>query len=341
MSTRKITYDDIDRVKNLIERCILNYMEKEEVADVLYEHHNIEPCFTRIVWEQLEEENEDFFRYYYLRLDVKGQKLNPNEVDAVPPSKAPATEKMSTEKGKQKRTPVEEKAENIRLLTCIFFDLKCLTSFMEVELLGFRDYDYDYGSRFILLVLVKHLIEQCMGHNLKPEEVKDVLYEQQKIERSFTQFVWQELEKHNKEIFVNFDRGAALSFLERISFKLKDQMRMVKNLIEQCLLHYMSKEQVMDILYQKENIGYAFTKTVWEHLEQQNQEYFKNYYLRLAAKDQSNQEFNEPATRTALGLDINQHRIGILGLRLQVPTATTPALLSAPPATDNQQSGSS
>ncbi|KAI3798281.1 hypothetical protein L1987_33552 [Smallanthus sonchifolius] len=162
-SAGKVTYDDIDRVKDLIERCIVNYMEKEEVVDVLYQHHNIEPCFTRIVWQQLEEQNKEFFRDYYLRLAVKDQKLNPNEVDAVPP--------------------------------------------------------------------------------------------------------------------MNFDRGASSSSLEIISFRLKEEMRMVKNLIEQCLLDYMRKEQVMDILYQKENIGYAFTKTAWEHLEQQNQEYFKNYYL--------------------------------------------------------------
>lgn len=34
----------------------------------------------------------------------------------------------------------------------------------------------------------------------------------------------------------------------------------VQNLIEQCLAHYMTKKQVMDILYQQQNIEPTFTK---------------------------------------------------------------------------------
>ncbi|KAI3794841.1 hypothetical protein L1987_37481 [Smallanthus sonchifolius] len=101
---RKVTYEDIERVHDLIERCILKYMKKKEAVDVLYQHHNIEPCFTEIIWQQLEKENEKFFRNYYLRLAVKDQierfnnllemqaalmkQLNPNH-EVVPPSNQP------------------------------------------------------------------------------------------------------------------------------------------------------------------------------------------------------------------------------------------------------------
>ncbi|KAK9062461.1 hypothetical protein SSX86_019647 [Deinandra increscens subsp. villosa] len=51
---------------------------------------------------------------------------------------------------------------------------------------------------------VKHLIEQCMGHNLKPNEIVDVLYKQHKIERSLTKTVWEALEKQNKGFFDSY-----------------------------------------------------------------------------------------------------------------------------------------
>ncbi|KAM0038605.1 putative angiotensin-converting enzyme 2 [Helianthus debilis subsp. tardiflorus] len=63
-------------------------------------------------------------------------------------------------------------------------------------------------------------------------------------------------------------------------------MQMVKNLIEQCLVHHMSPKQAMDVLYQKEKIEPYFTKTVWRLLKEQNPEFFRKYDIRLAVIDQ-------------------------------------------------------
>lgn len=75
-------------------------------------------------------------------------------------------------------------------------------------------------------------------------------------------------------------------------------IQMVQNLIEQCLPHYMTKKQVIDILYQQEKIEPSFTELVWQKLEEQNQEFFKGYHLRLMVKDQI-LEFNKLLDRQA------------------------------------------
>ncbi|KAD7478158.1 hypothetical protein E3N88_01294 [Mikania micrantha] len=98
---RKVTPEDIEMVKDLIERCLVNYMKRKEVVEFLYQQQNIEPCFTKIVWKRLEEQNKNFFRNYYLRLALKDQitrfnnllekqaeimkQMNMNETAAVTP----------------------------------------------------------------------------------------------------------------------------------------------------------------------------------------------------------------------------------------------------------------
>ncbi|KAK1411031.1 hypothetical protein QVD17_37575 [Tagetes erecta] len=72
-SSRNVTFDEIDRVKYLIEQCILQYMKKKQVIDVLHQQHNIEPCVTKIIWQHLEKQNKSFFKNYYLRLAVLDQ----------------------------------------------------------------------------------------------------------------------------------------------------------------------------------------------------------------------------------------------------------------------------
>ncbi|KAI7726229.1 hypothetical protein M8C21_008573 [Ambrosia artemisiifolia] len=75
-------------------------------------------------------------------------------------------------------------------------------------------------------------------------------------------------------------------------------IQMVQNLIEQCLPYYMTQKQVMDIIYQQEKIEPSFTELVWQKLEEQNQEFFKGYHLRLMVKDQI-MEFNKLLDRQA------------------------------------------
>ncbi|XP_077249612.1 uncharacterized protein LOC143889323 isoform X2 [Tasmannia lanceolata] len=69
----KVSCEDLDRVKNLIEHCLQLYMNKEEVVKILSSQAKIEPAFTCVVWERLEEENADFFKAYYIRLKLKKQ----------------------------------------------------------------------------------------------------------------------------------------------------------------------------------------------------------------------------------------------------------------------------
>lgn len=70
---RKVSREDIELVQNLIERCLQLYMNKEEVVKTLLNRARIDPGFTTLVWQKLEEENADFFRAYYIRLKLKKQ----------------------------------------------------------------------------------------------------------------------------------------------------------------------------------------------------------------------------------------------------------------------------
>ncbi|KAJ8770330.1 hypothetical protein K2173_014940 [Erythroxylum novogranatense] len=70
---RRVSPRDIQVVQNLIERCLQLYMNQREVVQTLLAQAKIEPGFTELVWQKLEEENREFFNAYYLRLMVKQQ----------------------------------------------------------------------------------------------------------------------------------------------------------------------------------------------------------------------------------------------------------------------------
>ncbi|KAI3794839.1 hypothetical protein L1987_37479 [Smallanthus sonchifolius] len=322
---RKLTpgEEEIEKVKSLIKQCMVHNLNPKEVIDVLYKQQKIERSFTETVLQELETQDKEFFDNYYSRLIMKElHKKQPEMTNQsnIPPSKLFSVSRYF--------------AVKLVFVSTIIIRAPCVLTAYQMQYPVPADaMCFDFPFEYV----VDDTRNDRMGLlaiNIESGGYLDNL--------------------STSAIEVIFDLGASSFFLERVSTRLKQEMHMVKNLIEQCLLHYMNKEQVMDILYQKENIGYAFTKTVWEHLEQQNQEYFKNYYLRLAAKDQiiefnnllekqaamMNHKFNVPATATAPELDIDRHRLGILGLQFQIPPATTPALQSAPPATDEQQSGS-
>ncbi|KAG8663724.1 uncharacterized protein LOC110614647 [Manihot esculenta] len=73
--SRKVSRQDIELVQNLIERCLQLYMNRDEVVKTLLTRARIDPGFTTLVWQKLEEENADFFRAYYIRLKLKKQIL--------------------------------------------------------------------------------------------------------------------------------------------------------------------------------------------------------------------------------------------------------------------------
>lgn len=70
---KPISADDIQMVQNLIERCLQLYLTKDEVISVLREQATIDPEFTQLIWNKLEEQNRDFFKCYYTRLKLKAQ----------------------------------------------------------------------------------------------------------------------------------------------------------------------------------------------------------------------------------------------------------------------------
>ncbi|XP_024387190.1 uncharacterized protein [Physcomitrium patens] len=70
---RKISCEDIQLVQNLIERCLQLYMNQSEVITTLQYQAKIEPGFTSLVWQKLEEQNPEFFKAYYTRLKLKKQ----------------------------------------------------------------------------------------------------------------------------------------------------------------------------------------------------------------------------------------------------------------------------
>lgn len=79
---------DIDMVHNCIEQCLKHYMSQEEAANTLFIQKNIEPRITELVWQRLEQQNQEFFKAYYLKLMVKEQivvfnKLLAEQVDLM------------------------------------------------------------------------------------------------------------------------------------------------------------------------------------------------------------------------------------------------------------------
>ncbi|GAA0175004.1 hypothetical protein LIER_28268 [Lithospermum erythrorhizon] len=77
---RRVSRQDIQLVQNLIERCLQLYMSQREVVNTLLQQAKIEPGFTELVWQKLEEENQEFFRAYYFRLVVKDQIMRFNQL---------------------------------------------------------------------------------------------------------------------------------------------------------------------------------------------------------------------------------------------------------------------
>ncbi|XP_047340420.1 uncharacterized protein LOC124944003 isoform X2 [Impatiens glandulifera] len=77
---KKVSREDIELVQNLIERCLQLYMNREEVVKTLLTRARIDPGFTTLVWQKLEEENAEFFRAYYIRLKLKKQIITFNHL---------------------------------------------------------------------------------------------------------------------------------------------------------------------------------------------------------------------------------------------------------------------
>ncbi|GMP97703.1 hypothetical protein CsSME_00045857 [Camellia sinensis var. sinensis] len=77
---RKVSREDIQLVQTLIEQCLQLHMSQKEVINTLSHRAKIEPSFTELVWQKLEEENQEFFKAYHLRLIVKDQIMQFNSL---------------------------------------------------------------------------------------------------------------------------------------------------------------------------------------------------------------------------------------------------------------------
>ncbi|KAG8371760.1 hypothetical protein BUALT_Bualt13G0121800 [Buddleja alternifolia] len=77
---RKLSSQELQLVQNRIEHCLQHYMNKKEVGNTLFMQDNIEPGFTELVWQRLEQENPEFFEAYYLKLLVKDQIMEFNRL---------------------------------------------------------------------------------------------------------------------------------------------------------------------------------------------------------------------------------------------------------------------
>ncbi|XP_057774522.1 uncharacterized protein LOC130993621 [Salvia miltiorrhiza] len=61
----------IRMVHNLIERCLLLHMDRDECVKALAEHARIQPLVTITVWKELLKENKDFFQSYFRSLSPR------------------------------------------------------------------------------------------------------------------------------------------------------------------------------------------------------------------------------------------------------------------------------
>jgi uncharacterized protein (TIGR01589 family) len=65
-----------------------------------------------------------------------------------------------------------------------------------------------------------------------------------------------------------------------------EDIKFVQNLIERCLLQYMTQAEIITALQAQANIDPAFTCLVWEKLLDQNRDFFYLYGIKLRLKDQ-------------------------------------------------------
>ncbi|XP_056163871.1 uncharacterized protein LOC130137132 [Syzygium oleosum] len=96
--------DEVEEAQahNLIEKCIQLYMDRDETARALEIHFGIVRQLTRLIWDKLEECNQEFFQSYYTRLALKQQIVRFNELleqqhQAMNSPLVPAEQQMSME----------------------------------------------------------------------------------------------------------------------------------------------------------------------------------------------------------------------------------------------------
>ncbi|GAX85943.1 hypothetical protein CEUSTIGMA_g13359.t1 [Chlamydomonas eustigma] len=72
-TSKRVSAQEVQQVQNLIERCMQQYLPQAQVVSILQQQAKIEPSFSNLVWQKLEEQNPEFFRMYSMRLKLKEQ----------------------------------------------------------------------------------------------------------------------------------------------------------------------------------------------------------------------------------------------------------------------------
>ncbi|GFQ06041.1 hypothetical protein PHJA_002748100 [Phtheirospermum japonicum] len=63
-------------VQDLIERCLLLHMDREQCVKALDEHAKIQPLVTITVWKELMKENKHFFQSYFRSISPRSYTSN-------------------------------------------------------------------------------------------------------------------------------------------------------------------------------------------------------------------------------------------------------------------------
>ncbi|CAO2831628.1 unnamed protein product [Amaranthus hypochondriacus] len=77
---RHLSNQDLQMVQDLIEHCLQLYMTRKEAVSFLSRRANVMPSITELLWQRLEEENQEFFEVYHIRLALKEQIQQFNEL---------------------------------------------------------------------------------------------------------------------------------------------------------------------------------------------------------------------------------------------------------------------
>ncbi|KAG5051960.1 hypothetical protein JHK87_004158 [Glycine soja] len=70
VNQRHVTCKDVKWVQDLIEHSLKQNMNKDEAIELISQVE-IEPNFTKLVWQELEEANQEFFKGYYANMAWK------------------------------------------------------------------------------------------------------------------------------------------------------------------------------------------------------------------------------------------------------------------------------
>ncbi|KAK9814296.1 hypothetical protein WJX72_003573 [[Myrmecia] bisecta] len=68
-ASRPVSAQDVQKVHYAIEVCLMRCLSQAETV-VCLQRQGVQPAFTRIVWQKLEEQNPSFFKEYSAKLQA-------------------------------------------------------------------------------------------------------------------------------------------------------------------------------------------------------------------------------------------------------------------------------